>query len=212
MWGMLENVNTFIQTTVGHMPVAVLTIALLATPTILYLIYRLSVNGASHGKSRTSVMPTAQWVCPSCRSVNELTAHRCYRCGFDVDQAADVLVIDPLTAKPISPAPSPDGIPLDRPGVAVGPGTALPAMMRAAMAAPTRDADPIVPATLPTTIPGAAGSPGVPVGPGLPAGVPVTRTPAGSSIGAAVGARRPFDPPPATPRLAPEDPGPPSNS
>ncbi len=192
MCGMLENVNDFIQTTVGNMPVAVLTIALLATPTILYFIYRFSVGSASHGRSRTSATPFAQWVCPSCHSVNELSARRCYSCAYDVGEFDDVLVIDPVTAKPISLPDQPAAMPVGQPGVAVGPGAPVPSM---ASAAPTVAATPVVPATLPTTIPGAPGSPGVPVGPGRPVGVPATRTPATSSIGAAVGARRPFDPP-----------------
>ena len=108
MSGMLESVNDFVETTVGNVPLAVLTIALLATPTILYVIYRLSVPAVSHGRSRTSATPAAQWVCPSCHSVNDLTSRRCYRCAFDVDRVDDVLVIDPLTAKPITLPPLDD--------------------------------------------------------------------------------------------------------
>lgn len=199
MWGMLESVDQFIQTTIGNVPLAVLTIALLATPTILYLIYRLSVPVASHGRPRKSATPVAQWVCPQCHSVNDLSTGRCYRCAFVVDDTIDILVIDPVTAKPIPLATPPATFPMDRPAVAVGPGHAAPVATPAMTSTATAPIAPAAPPVAPTTTPGAPGSPGVPVGPGRPVGAPVRSATGGSSIGTAVGARRPFDPPPAPP-------------
>jgi hypothetical protein len=206
---MLDNVNDFVQTTIGNVPLAALTIVLLAAPTVLYVIYRLSAPAASHGRSRSSATPLAQWVCPQCHSVNDLSTGRCYRCAFVVSESTDVLVIDPVTAKPIPLATPPATFPVDRPAVAVGPGPAAPAAAPVLTSIPTSApaspspaptspaAAPAGPAVAPTTIPGAPGSPGVPVGPGRPVGAPVRAATSGSSVGTTVGARRPFDPPPA---------------
>ena len=137
MWGMLDNVNDFVQTTMGNVPLAALTIVLLAAPTILYILYRLSAPAASHGRSRTSATPVAQWVCPQCHSVNDLSTGRCYRCAFVVSETTDVMVIDPVTAKPIPLATPPATFPVDRPAVAVGPGPAAPAAAPVLTSTPT---------------------------------------------------------------------------
>jgi hypothetical protein len=195
MSGMLDRVNDFITSTVGNVPLAILTIALLATPTIIYIIYRLSnPSGVSHGRSQSSSVPAALWVCPVCRSVNDLTSGRCYRCDYRVDDASDVMVIDSVTAKPIVlPGPAEPFI-VDRPGVPVGPGV-QPATAAPATPVPVAPTAPAAPAAVPVTAEPA--SPGVPVGPGQP-----NRVPAGplaarmGGVGAAVGARRPFDPVP----------------
>ncbi len=177
MCGMLESVNDFIHSTVGNMPLAIVTILLIAAPTLLYALYRITVPAVSHGRSRTSSLPNAQWVCPACKSVNDLTARRCYRCTYDVDQAEDVLVIDPVTAKPIV---------LPSPGVAVGPG---PARGPGVPVGPGLPTGPTVPLVAPVRTAAAVST---------PAGSADTQT-----IGSAVGARRPFDAtPPATPGAA----------
>ena len=184
MSGMLDRVGSFFETTLGNMPLAVLTIALLATPTLIYLIYRLSVPSTSHGKGRSAAPATAQWVCPRCRSVNDLQSSRCYHCEFRVDDAGeDLLVIDSVTAKPIVlPAP----VVPEHVAVAVGPGPAQ------------------TPAPVPFNV---SSGPGVPVGPGPaptvptavpsasvgPIGQPARTVVAAGSIGGVVGARRPFD-------------------
>ena len=191
MSGMLDSVSSFFETTLGNMPLAVLTIALLATPTLIYVVYRLSVPSTNHGKARSAAPASAQWVCPRCRSVNDLMSGRCYHCDFRVDDAGDdLLVIDSVTAKPIVlPTPS-----VERPAIAVGPG---PQPSAPAVAAP--------PPAVPFSMPSGPASPGVPVGPGGP-GVPVGPAPAprvvatpanGAPIASVVGARRPYDTVPA---------------
>ena len=201
---MLASVDKFIETTIGNVPLAALTIALLATPTILYVVYRLSQPSASHGRSGTSAPPVAQWVCPQCHSVNDLSTARCYRCAFEVDEMTDVLVIDPVTAKPL-PLTTPETFPVDRPAVPVGPGPAGPVPVAIPVAgrmpaAPVPSGPAPSPAPVaPTTVPGAPGSPGVPVGPGRPVGAPTGATTTARSVGATVGARRPFDPVPGPP-------------
>jgi hypothetical protein len=180
MSGMLENVNDFIQSTVGNMPLALLTIILLAAPTGLYLLYRMTVPVASHGRARRSVVATAQWVCPSCRSVNDLISGRCYRCGYDVNDAQDILVIDSVTAKPITlPAPEPP---------AVAPGILTTPALR--------------PSTGVAVGPGRSTTPAIALPPGTPVGSPVPLVAGSRSAGTAVGARRPFDPAPESPGSA----------
>jgi hypothetical protein len=193
MSGMLDSVGSFFQTTLGNVPLAVLTIALLATPTIIYLIYRLSVPTASHGRARSSAPAGAQWVCPRCRSVNDLQSSRCYHCEFRVDDAGDdLLVIDSMTAKPIILPPPV----VERPAVAVGPGpqpTAAPPVVVPFSVpsgpAPAQPSGPGPATSVP--IPAAPAAPGVPVGPG-PTRVPAAPI-SGVAIASAVGARRPFD-------------------
>jgi hypothetical protein len=183
MSGMLDGMSDFISSTIGNLPLALLTIALLVTPTMLWVVYRLAMSGASSARSRISTLPAALWVCPVCRSVNDPSSDRCYRCSFKVANPDDVLIIDPVTAKPI-PFPDVQPEPQGYPGVAVGPGVPLVPVAVGYTASQNG-----------STVPGPVET-GVPVGAGAPRGRS-DRVPSGQpSMATAVGARRPFDPRP----------------
>ena len=94
---------------IGEIPAALIAMVLLGGPTAAWLLYRFVVQPRSsryHG-----VDPSAMWICPSCRSVNDLRLARCYRCdAAQVD--ADVEVIDPQPAGPVRLTPVGPGLDL----------------------------------------------------------------------------------------------------
>ena len=120
---------------IGLLPAAMIVVALLGGPTAAWLLYRFFIQPNS-GRDRASPMGTI-WICTGCRSANELTASRCYRCHRKWDEApigfldldSGHMVDVPPSA--IAPAPMPipqmaeprPGIAPDRRGpVPVGPG------------------------------------------------------------------------------------------
>lgn len=110
----------------GLVPSAIIAVVLLAGPTAVWLLYRFVVQPRTSRYRPTGV--GAMWVCPDCRSVNELRVSQCYRCDFVMDEA-DLHVIDPEFDLPV-----PVGLAMTAAttGVAVGPGradrSALPGM------------------------------------------------------------------------------------
>jgi hypothetical protein len=98
---------------VGTIPPALIAMVLLGGPTAAWLLYRFVVQPRS--SRYRGVDSSAMWICPSCRSVNDLRLARCYRC--DAPQQ-DVEVIDPHPAGPIRLTPVGPG--LDLGGHAVG--------------------------------------------------------------------------------------------
>ncbi len=139
----INQVVRSLEAGIGLLPSAIIAVVLLAGPTAVWLLYRFVVQprtsryrGAGGG---------AMWVCPDCRSVNDLRVAQCYRCDLVPDEA-DLQVIDPELGAPI-----PFGLPTTSAtkGTAVGPGrpdlTALPGMnemtgIRGVTAAETRPA------------------------------------------------------------------------
>ena len=109
----------------GRVPGALIAIVLLAGPTAIWLLYRYVVQPRT-SRYRATV-GGAMWICPACRSVNELRIANCYRCDR-VPNEADLRVIDPDLDSPF-----PMGLPTATSvGVAVGPGrsdlTSLPGL------------------------------------------------------------------------------------
>ena len=114
-----------IEVGLGLVPGALIAILLLAGPTAIWLLYRYVAQPRS-SRYRATV-GGAMWICPACRSVNELRMANCYRCDH-VPNEADLRVIDPDLDSPY-----PMGLPTaPTPGVAVGPGrldlTSLPGL------------------------------------------------------------------------------------
>ena len=106
----------------GQVPGVVFAAILLGGPTALWLLYRFVVV------PRTSRYrpgpPSTLWVCPNCRSANEIHQVRCYRCGYERDSLRGVEVV---YAEP-EYEETPDEeilIPGIYPGVPVGPGHPL---------------------------------------------------------------------------------------
>jgi hypothetical protein len=101
-----------LQAGIGLVPPVLIAIVLLGGPTAGWLLYRFVVQprtrrfGGSDGPS--------MWVCPSCRSVNQLRMRRCYRCDALPDEA-EVEVIDARPAGPIPLTPVGPGLDLGGP-------------------------------------------------------------------------------------------------
>jgi hypothetical protein len=115
-----------LQAGIGLLPSAIVAIILLAGPTALWLTYHFVVQPRTTRYRATGGQ--VMWVCPTCRSVNELRLSHCYRCD-QVPDESDLHIIDPYFGPTI-----PSGLPMTptMPGVPVGPGrpelTALPGM------------------------------------------------------------------------------------
>ena len=78
-------------------------------PDRAWLLYRSWVQPRTRRLSRLDA--AALWVCPNCRSVNELRLSRCYRCDASRDEA-DLEVIDAHPTGPIRLAPVGSGLDL----------------------------------------------------------------------------------------------------
>jgi hypothetical protein len=100
---------------IAAVPPALIAMVLLGGPTAAWLLYRFVVQPRS--SRYRGVDPSAMWICPSCRSVNDMRLARCYRC--DAAQA-DVEVIDPHPTGPIRLTPVGPGLDLGGPGRATG--------------------------------------------------------------------------------------------
>jgi hypothetical protein len=84
-------------------------IVLLGGPTAAWLLYRFVVQPRTRRLSRLD--GSAMWVCPNCRSVNELRMSRCYRCDA-LPAEDDLEVIDAHPAGPIRLTPVGPGLDL----------------------------------------------------------------------------------------------------
>ncbi|MGZ8438546.1 MAG: zinc finger Ran-binding domain-containing protein [Candidatus Limnocylindrales bacterium] len=141
----------------GQIPPIAIALVLLAGPTAALIGYRF-ISAATRLQAAPKVEAAPKWVCPGCRSVNELRVSHCYRCGLERDPIdALEFVIDQPAARPGSfevPAGSPfaavAGV-QPRPGVpvmagpdaadervAVGPGHHPDAVPTDSAAEPTR--------------------------------------------------------------------------
>ena len=71
-----------IRETVSVVPSPLLAIAILATPTLVWLAYRWFWGVTS---SRNEPLPSAEgfWVCPACASLTPEPQDRCYRCRME---------------------------------------------------------------------------------------------------------------------------------
>jgi hypothetical protein len=103
--GDLEHWITALRAGLGLVPPMIIAIVLLGGPTAAWLLYRYVVQPRSERLSGMDA--SAMWVCPNCRSVNELRMSRCYRC--DASPAEEELeIIDahptgPIRLTPVGP-------------------------------------------------------------------------------------------------------------
>jgi hypothetical protein len=97
---------------IGLVPPILIAIVLLGGPTAAWLLYRFVVQ--PRAKRLGSMDASAMWVCPNCRSVNELRMSRCYRCDASRDEE-DLEVIDAHPTGPIRLTPVGPGLDLGGP-------------------------------------------------------------------------------------------------
>ena len=98
---------------IGLVPPVLIAIVLLGGPTAGWLLYRFVVQPRTRrrfGRSDAASM----WVCPNCRSVNELRMRRCYRCDALPDEA-EIEVIDARPTGPVRLTPVGPGLDLGGP-------------------------------------------------------------------------------------------------
>ena len=99
---------------IGLVPPALIAIFLLGGPTAIWLLYRFVVQPHAarlRANNEAHDVPTF-WVCPECRSVNNIRRRWCYRC--DAEPYEDELEL--IEAEPVAPPPL----------IPVGPGKSEP--------------------------------------------------------------------------------------
>jgi hypothetical protein len=101
-----------LQAGIGLVPPALIAMVLLSGPTVAWLLYRFVVQPRSI-RSRAYV-GARFWVCPNCRSVNDIQLIRCYRCDSR-PAAADIEVIDATPSAPRRLVPVGPGLDLGGP-------------------------------------------------------------------------------------------------
>jgi hypothetical protein len=107
-----EHWITALRAGIGLVPPVLIAIVLLGGPTAGWLLYRFVVQ--PRAKRLGSMDASAMWVCPNCRSVNEMRMARCYRC--DASPAdEDLEVIDAHPTRPIRLTPVGPGLDLGGP-------------------------------------------------------------------------------------------------
>jgi hypothetical protein len=110
-----------LQAALAQVPGALLVIVFLGGPTAAWIIFRV-LNASARPRPSASATGLL-WVCASCRSANDTSRDRCYRCGVAADMDALEVVapdVDPVSG--LRPVMSP-GLDLGgRTPVAVGPG------------------------------------------------------------------------------------------
>ena len=90
-----------LQAGADAVPAAIVAAILLSGPTLLWLLYRFIVQPRAR---RRLLSPSAMWVCPQCRSVNELRNSRCYRCdAMPIESDLEVIEPDPVPMTPVGP-------------------------------------------------------------------------------------------------------------
>jgi len=99
----------------GEIPPVAIALVLLAGPTAALIGYRL-ISAARRLKPAAEVEVAPYWVCHDCRSINELRASRCYRCGLGRDATPEIEVIVEAPAS----APATFAVPAGSPFAAVG--------------------------------------------------------------------------------------------
>jgi hypothetical protein len=117
MPGALGDVLDAIQVGLSEIPPAVLLLGLLFGPTLAWIGYRLYV--APRSERPQADHDDLFWICPECRSANEVGRRRCYLCQTDrdaIDGAIRVVDRDQILELDEGAAAA------DSPGVAVGPG------------------------------------------------------------------------------------------
>jgi hypothetical protein len=112
-----------LQAALAQVPGALLVIVFLGGPTAAWIIFR--VLNASSRPRPTTTATGLLWVCASCRSANDTSRDRCYRCGVAADvDALEVVAPDVDPRSGLRPVMTP-GLDLGgRAPVAVGPGKA----------------------------------------------------------------------------------------
>lgn len=81
-------------------PTVLIAIVLLGGPTAAWLLYRFVVQPRTMRARAKAASGAAMWVCPTCRSVNDLAMTRCYRCVATPNED-ELEVIDANPAGPI---------------------------------------------------------------------------------------------------------------
>ena len=109
----IENLFRALQAGIGLVPPVLIAIVLLGGPTAGWLLYRFVVQPRTRRRFGRSDGPS-MWVCPNCRSVNELRMRRCYRCDALPDEA-EIEVIDARPAGPVRLTPVGPGLDLGGP-------------------------------------------------------------------------------------------------
>ena len=110
--GFLDAISSGLE----KVPAGLFAAALLAGPTLIWLIARV-VNPSEHRQRTHTPRDNLEWVCESCRSVNEDRLDRCYSCRVRRGESIPVDV-------------EPGRAPAPQVGMAVGPG--LPAVQQTA--------------------------------------------------------------------------------
>lgn len=111
-----------LQAGVSVLPPALIAAILLSGPTAAWLLYRFVVQPRAIRMASGDL--SALWVCPSCRSVNELRMARCYRCdGRPTEADLELILSDPVGPRRLT---------------AVGPGLDLGGPGRAMAGTPSR--------------------------------------------------------------------------
>jgi hypothetical protein len=101
-------------------PTVLIAIVLLGGPTAAWLLYRFVVQPRSmRARAAAVVGGAAMWVCPTCRSVNDLAQTRCYRCVATPNED-ELEVIDASPAGPIHLTAVGRGLNLGRRDVGTG--------------------------------------------------------------------------------------------
>jgi hypothetical protein len=119
----VESVRHGLQV-IPHIPIS---LVLLAGPTAALVGYRL-ISAARRTRTSPDVGAAPLWVCPDCRSVNELRVSHCYRCGLEGDQGGDVqIVVEQPAIRPM-PAAMPAGSPFAAVAAGRSPGPGIPVM------------------------------------------------------------------------------------
>lgn len=110
-----------IRSLIAQVPGALLAIALLVGPTVLWIAYRF-LNAKPHSRFEDEdENGKALWICIQCRSASDLGRSRCYRCGLERG--------DPETLEFIAPPAAGSGGTDPRiafPGIGIGPGPSHP--------------------------------------------------------------------------------------
>jgi len=94
----VEEAINVLRAGVSLVPPALIAVILLGGPTAVWLLYIFVVQPVRNRRIR-ALAGSAMWVCPRCRSVNELTNSHCYRCDA-VPTEEELEVIDAHPAGP----------------------------------------------------------------------------------------------------------------